>query len=1055
MACRCVSRSVPVRWRHSTVGQLQRGLWLCLGIFAAALAALPVEAQEDAPIDFQSQIRPLLSDRCYRCHGPNDQSREAGLRLDHKPSAFGALESGATAIVPGDVGKSELVARIESADADEHMPPPDSGKKLTPDEVQLLKRWIASGAEWQEHWAFAPPVRPALPDVKNMTWPAGAIDRFVLARLEAERLSPSAPADKQALLRRVTFDLTGLPPTLEELDAFLQDDSPEAYEKVVDRLLASPRYGEHMGRFWLDAARYGDTHGLHLDNYREMWPYRDWVVKAFNENKPYDIFTVEQLAGDLLEGATPEQQVATGFNRCHVTTNEGGSIAAEVDMRNVVDRVVTTATVFMGMTFECTRCHDHKYDPFTRRDFYSMYAFFNSLEGNPMDGNAAQHAPVLRVASPEQVERLAAIDARFAEIEKLLAADSPEADAAQTAWEAEVRADQPTQWTVAEASAASASGGATLKKLDDGSYLAEGANPDKEVYEFTIKLTAGDRTAVRLEGLIDPSLTAGGAGRSSNSNVVLSEFEAQVAPPDKPDAFTDVKFTAAWADHEQTNGDFKIANAIDGKVETGWAIAGHEKKENRTAVFVAEAPFGAVDGLLRVRLRHESIYSQHQFGRVRLALTDAQNPLPKKQSLPAAILQTVNIEAPQRTAEQAAALRSYYRSQHNLPGPLAALVKEKQELQKERGEVEKAQGTTLVSKEMGSPKKSFILKRGEYDQPGEEVGRATPLILPPLPEGAPLNRLGLAQWLTSPEHPLMARVAVNRFWQQLFGTGIVKTSEDFGSQGDPPTHPRLLDWLAVEFRESGWNIKGLMKQMVMSSTYRQTSQITPEALARDPNNRLLARGPRFRLDAEMLRDQALAVSGLLVNKLGGPSVKPPQPDGLWFAVGYTGSNTSRFKQDQGPDKVYRRTVYTFFKRTAPPPEMGTFDAPSRESCAVRRERTNTPLQMLLLMNDPQYVEAARALAERVIASAGEKPEDRAALMFRLCTARRPAADELAELLAFYTATREDFAAAEADAAKLVAVGETPPQADMQKQDLAAWTMVANLTLCLDEVVTKN
>jgi hypothetical protein len=715
--------------------------------------------------------------------------------------------------VPGKAVQSELIARITTADAAEIMPPIKTGKKLTTEQIGLLRRWVEQGANWTEHWAFIPPVRPALPAVRDTAWPREPIDRFILARLEREQLQPSSEADRLTLLRRVTLDLTGLPPTLAEVDAFLADTSPQAYERAVDRLLRSPRYGEHMARYWLDAARFGDTHGLHLDNYREMWPYRDWVIKAFNDNKPFDQFLVEQLAGDLLPGATVDQQVATGYNRCHVSTSEGGSIEEEVYVRNVVDQVDTNGTVLLGLTTGCCRCHDHKFDPLTMKDYYALFAFFNSIDGPALDGNAARPAPVLRLASAEALRALEAAEARAAGFRR----------------------------------SAAAAGGPALLPL-------------------------------------------------------LGKFDE--------------------AKHERD----RLDNAIP---------------------------------------------------------------------------------------------------------------------------------ATLVFKERAQPRPAYLLKRGEYDQRGAEVGRATPAFLPPLPSDAPRNRLGLAHWLVAPEHPLTARVAVNRLWQQVFGTGIVKTAEDFGSQGEPPSHPRLLDWLAVQFIDDGWNVKKMMKRIVTSATYRQSTKVTADRLAKDPGNRLLSHGPRFRLDAETLRDQALAIGGLLVEHVGGPSVKPPQPAGLWEAVGYTGSNTVRFTADTGRDKVHRRSLYTFWKRTAPPPQMTAFDAPSREACTVRRERTNTPLQALLLLNEPQYVEAARALAERVLHGTAVTPEARLTYLFRLATARKPDSKELGELLAAYRDYRAEYGRDSRAAAVLTAVGETKPDPKLDPTELAAWTMIANTVLNLDEVLNKG
>jgi mono/diheme cytochrome c family protein len=796
-----------------------RNFWLSLAVALLASAALNAD---EAKLNFGRDIQPILADNCFACHGPDVHQRKAKLRLDTRTGALAELRSGGHAIVPGKPDESVLLERITDDNPARHMPPKKSGKNLTPAQIDLLRRWIAEGATYTTHWAFVPPMRHALPKVRSHAqWARNPIDAFILARLEREGLQPSPEADRTTLIRRVTLDLTGLPPTPAEVDAFLADTSPNAYEEVVDRLLKSPRYGEHMARFWLDAARYGDTHGLHLDNYREMWPYRDWVIKAFNDNKPYDQFLTEQLAGDLLPDATLDQIVATGFNRCHVTTSEGGSIEEEVYVRNVVDRVDTTGTVFLGLTVGCSRCHDHKFDPIKTKEYYQFFAFFNSLDGPALDGNAARPAPTVSTPTAEQKKDLERVQQKI--------------------------------------------------------------------------------TALRKQ---------------------INEEAAQ---------------------------------ALHTKAYTGIA-----------------------------------------------------------QMLP----------------------------------QIAAL-------EKKRKQIEKGIPATLVFKERATPKPAYILKRGEYDQRGEQVGRDTPRFLPPLPEKAPRNRLGLAQWLLAPDHPLTARVEVNRLWLQCFGIGLVKTAEDFGTQGESPSHPELLDWLAVQFRTDGWDIQKMMKRIVMSATYRQTSRVTKDRLAKDPENRLLSRGPRFRLDAEMLRDQALFVSGLLVDKLGGPSVKPPQPAGLWEAVGYTGSNTKDFKPDQGHEKVHRRSMYTFWKRTAPPPQMNTFDAPSRESCLVRRERTNTPLQALLLMNEPQFIEAARTLAERTIKQGGATSEARLVFMFRLTTARRPDAKELQELLAAYKDHLAAYTRDESKARQLISVGELKPDAKLKASEVAAWTMIANLLLNLDEVINKG
>lgn len=1007
------------------------------------MAAPLVTRADQPPVDFDRQIKPILADKCFACHGPDEESREAGLRFDTKEGAFAETESGGRAIVPGDLQASLLVQRITTDDESEVMPPEDFEKKLTADEIRLLKAWVQQGAPWTGHWAYRTPQRPPLPpDSPQAT---NAIDRFILARLKKENLEPSPPADKITLLRRVTFDLTGLPPTPEEVAAFLADSSPEAYERVVDRLLESPRYGEHRARYWLDAARYGDTHGLHLDNYREMWLYRDWVVRAFNDNKPYDQFIIEQLAGDLLPNPTVDQLIATGFNRSHVTTNEGGSIVEEVYVRNVVDRVVTFGTVFMGMTFDCSRCHDHKYDPFTMKDFYSLFAYFNSLDGSPMDKNIKDPPPVIRVMQPDQQRELEQVRKELkelrAKLRRSLAAyqyEEPRAAAepkpvevvwiedalppganAQGGWQF-VTAPQPV-FSGEKASTRTATGLSQhfFDKASEPLVIEEGdilfayvyLDPDNPPQEIMLQWNDGswEHRAYWGKNLIG----WGGNGTASRYRM-----------GDLPEAGTWVRLEIAA----------EVVGLKPGSKVNGWA-------------------FTQFDGTVfwdRAGVERQSGY--RSFTRW---LKDQRKR--KGKGLPKPIENAVQAEPEKLKPDQEKKLREYFiefvlADSRPLFDPLHTRLKE---LEARADAIEKAAPTTLIFREKSPPKPSFVLNRGEYDQPREEVTRRTPLSLPPMPKDAPNNRLGLAQWLVAPEHPLTSRVAVNFYWQQLFGTGLVKTSEDFGVQGERPSHPELLDWLAVEFRESGWDVKRLIKLMVMSSTYRQSSRVREDLLKRDPDNRLLARGPRFRLDAEMLRDQALAVSGLLVERMGGPSVKPPQPDGLWYAVGYTGSNTVRFQADKGPDKVHRRTLYTFIKRTAPPPQLSTFDAPSRESACVRRERTNTPLQALLLMNDPQYVEAARALATRSMHEAGPAPQAIAAAMFQRATCRPPHADEVANMVSLYEAQRAHYQKESEAAGKLLAVGEFPLDPKLDRAQLAAWTIVANMILNLDEVVTKN
>ncbi|WP_198421764.1 DUF1553 domain-containing protein [Lacipirellula parvula] len=995
-------------------------------------------------LQFNRDIRPILSDKCFACHGPEAASREGGFRLDLRESAVGEADSGSIPVVPDQPDASELIARITSDDESLRMPPADSHKTLTPEEVDTLRRWIAQGAEWQQHWSFTAPVRPDLPAVEHENWPRGPIDRFIVARLEQEQLAPVAEADRTTLLRRVTLDLTGLPPTPAEVDAFLADNRPDAYERAVDKLLASPRYGEHMARFWLDAARYGDTHGLHLDNYREMWPYRDWVVQAFNRNLPFDDFIVEQLAGDLLPNATDDQLIASGFNRCHVSTNEGGVIPEEVYVTAVIDRVDTFGTVMLGLTVGCTRCHDHKYDPLTQGDFYSLFAYFNSLDGNEMDGNREDPAPVIRAPLPEQTARLAELDKQIAAAEAKLAADWPELDEQQVEWERQFAADEPKVESVggsntepAAAAPNQATEGKTYLAISDWYTVGPFSDPERYLkskkhgpegkpvkLDRKFKLATGAeigwvRKPEWVDGVVYNDLPGDPAANFLYRSITVGkpqQLEISLGSDDGVRVYLNGKLLlkrddprAAAADQEKLTLKLK-------------------KGENQLLVKILN--FGAQSGFYFA------------------AKTD--QPI-----MPPDVLAAATKPAGERSEQEAGLVRQFFRNTAAKSPELDQLRTQLGAARSERTEVDRNVATTLVFKEMATPKPAYILNRGEYDQHGAEVSRRTPTMLPPMDAAAANNRLGLAQWVVARENPLAARVAVNRFWQQFFGVGLVKTSNDFGAQGEPPSHPELLDFLAVDFIDSGWDVKRLVRELVTSAAYRQTSHVDPELYRRDPENRLLARGARFRLDAEMLRDQALFTSGLLVEQMGGPSVKPPQPAGLWEAVGYSGSNTVNFVADEGKEKVHRRTLYTFIKRTAPPPEMNTFDAPSRESCIVRRERTNTPLQALLLLNDPQYVEAARGLAERTLSEGGDSIERRARFLFHTAACRQPSIDELANLVEAYQQELANYRADGAAAEALLAAGGAPADAAVDRAELAAWTMAANVVLNLDEVVTRN
>jgi len=1040
-----------------------------------------------AAVDYLRDIRPILSNSCYACHGPDEASRMADLRLDRLDSTLDKAPSGRMPVVPGDPEKSEIIRRITSGDPDEVMPPVDSGKKLSADQVALVRRWIEQGASWKEHWAFVRPRRSILPKVSNPEWPRNAIDYFILARLDQQGWKPSPAAAKEILIRRVTFDLTGLPPTLAEVDAFLVDDTPDAYERVVDRLLRSPHYGEHMARFWLDAARYGDTHGLHLDNYREMWPYRDWVVKSFNENLPYDKFTIEQLAGDLLPEPTLEQHVATGFCRAHVTTNEGGSIEEEVYMRNVVDRVSTVGTVFLGLTLGCAGCHDHKFDPVTQKEFYQLFAFFNSLDGPALDGNVKDPAPVVSVASEEQATTLKKLRKKIEALREKRSARYSDEDAEYAKWLLE-RNQQPQTGEfdselhmgaglvvhcdfednrhrrvenhanpsapgqlVGAAHSVDGRAGAGIE-FAAGSYVDLGNVADfndDQAFSFGAWVRAANGSNSAVLAKTDPSKLFRGYELSVQDGHVTAQFSRR-KPGYLIKATTKDKLvrTDEWHHILVTYDGSKRASGVviyvdgDSKPVDIWSDALKYKGGIRNS-----------QPLLLGRRDPEHDFAGGRIDDVRVyqrRLTDAEV---RAVFLEANFASLKGAQEDRWTENQHEAFRHFYLLQHD-----PAFDKHTADLDVLLNQLRHEESTvpsTLVFRERRTPRDAYVLIRGQYDQRGERVERATPVSLPPMNGELSRDRLGFAHWLLAADHPLTSRVAVNRIWQQVFGVGLVETSEDFGNQGGLPSHPELLDWLAVEFRESGWDVKALLKLIIMSRTYAQSSYTSPTLLHADSKNRMLARGPRFRLDAEMLRDQALQASGLLVPKLGGPSVKPPQPAGLWEAVGFSSSNTMEFVADTEPDKICRRSLYTFLKRTAPPPEMSTFDAPSREAPCTRRERTNTPLQALLLLNDPQYVEAARALAARIMLVDLPTASARAAFAYRTCTARTANQATIDELVQLYEDQLARYQQDEHAARQLVATKLKESDGELDVSRLAAWTVVANLILNLDEVITKN
>ncbi|QDT56432.1 Planctomycete cytochrome C [Caulifigura coniformis] len=1012
-------------------------------------------------LDFNRDVRTILSDKCFACHGPDEAARQAGLRLDVRESALKPTESGAIAIVPENVDASVLVKRIFSTDPAEVMPPADSNRQLSESEKATLKRWIAEGANFAEHWSFVAPTRQPVPATKDLSWPKNDLDRFILARLESEGLRPSPEASREMLIRRVTFDLTGLPPRLEEIDAFLADQSPDAYQKVVDRLLASPQFGERMALDWLDAARYADTHGYHIDSARDMTKWREYVINAFNHNKPFDQFIVEQMAGDLLPHATVEQKIASGFNRNHMINFEGGAIPDEYHNAYIVDRVNTFGTVFLGLTVGCAQCHDHKYDPLSQKEYYGLYAFFHNVPEKGLDGKDGNAAPVIALPTKEQSEKLELIRSRIAKREASLNEPDAELDDAQAKWEQTFAAGGP-KWSLVPAQGEAAAtlvsnGGAQVVAQEDGSWRFTGENPQQDAYTFEFDGPGNAVTGVRLEVLPDDDLNDKGPGRSSNGNIVMTDVRCTVRSGS--DAAVPISFRSASSDFSQK--EFPASKAIDGDPKSGWAIYPEVGSPHSIALEFEEPLKSA--GRVEIVFEFHSPFTQHQPGRVRLSLTDSAAvhdlaSIPRPTRL---ILQKAPAE---RTEADKAALRNYYRSE--VSPSLRSVGQELARLRDESARIEKAIPTAMVMAEMPKPRDTFVLMRGEYDKKGERVSAKTPAALPPLADGLPENRLGLARWLVAAEQPLTPRVTVNRYWQMFFGTGLVETADDFGSQGAKPTHPELLDWLAWEFTHGSesnpnrvpWDVKAFIREIVTSATYRQTSAVTPELLAKDPANRLLGRGPRFRLQAEFIRDQALAVSRLLSDRIGGESVSPYQPAGLWEEL-MSREDGDRFTaqkyvQSHGSD-LYRRTMYTFWKRTCPPPTLATFDAPDRETCTVRRARTNTPLQALVLLNDPTYIEASRKLAERILTEGGETADSKIDFLFRLATARRPSDREHAILMALLRDQEQKYREDPKAAEQLLGVGESPRNTTLPADQVAAWTTMSSAVLNLDEAVTRN
>ena len=1057
--------------------------WFCgmaSGLVLGAGTAAWAQSPEQPAVEFDRDIRPLLTDRCYACHGPDEAARTTELRFDTKEGAFADL-GGYRAIVPGDPDRSEMFKRITAGEEALRMPPAYSGLELNEKEIGLIRLWIEQGARWQRHWSFIPPERPPLPEVAGEGWTRNPIDFFVLDRLRREQLTPSAPAAKTVLIRRVTLDLTGLPPTPDEVDAFLADDSPRAYEKVVDRLLRSPRYGEHMALAWLDAARYADSNGYQTDGERTMWRWRDWVIEAFNANMPFDRFTVEQLAGDMLPQPTLEQRIATGFNRNHRGNGEGGIIADEFAVEYVVDRVETTATVWLGLTLGCARCHDHKYDPFSQKEFYRTFAYFNNIPERGKVYKYGNSPPMIKAPTRRQQQQLADLQEKLERAGQDFEALEPELDRAQQQWEATFGKRRPLHWSIAEGLL--------------GHFPLDG-----KARGWRRPLPASAKGTKAKSGFKDgrPGFTRGKIGQAGS-------FDGQrfIDAGDLGNfGFYDRFSLGAWIYPEGEQGGAILSRTLELEKEKGYRVALLEGKVHVNLVVrwlddsirvetertlapnrwhhvmvtydgsrTSEAIRIYVDGKpekfkvlvddLNLTFKNEEPFRigsgggpgsrfQGLIDEVRVYDRALPPDEVKVVATPTSINDIVRKPPDRRSRTETDKLRAYFLQKH-APKPVRRAHHRILGLEKQKAALLETVPTTMVMQEREEPRETFMLLRGAYDQPGEKVDPGVPEVLSGGGNGKIRNRLDLARWLVHPRNPLTPRVVVNRYWQRLFGQGLVRTVEDFGSQGERPTHPALLDWLASEFVSSGWDLKALQKTLVMSATYRQSSRAAPELLAKDPENLLLARGPRQRLSAQAIRDQALFVGGLLVEKLGGPSVKPYQPAGLWEEL----AGDIAYNQSTGED-LYRRSLYTFWKRTIAPPSMLNFDAAAREMCTVHVSRTNTPLQALNLMNDVTFVEAARGLAQRVLAEPQSRSHsDRIALAFRLATARPPTAEEGRILLESLEAHLATFSSNRKAAKELLGTGESPVPKGLDPREVAAYTAVASLILNLDETITKE
>jgi len=1163
------------------IGGLLLVPWVCIvPLCSSSAASARVENASgtgSAKIDFNHDIRPILSENCYKCHGPDGNERKARLRFDLRDEALKPAKSGERAIVTGSPEKSQLVVRITAADPDDRMPPLKSGKKLTQRQIDLLRRWVEQGAPYAMHWAYARPVRPAQPLVKNTKWPKNPIDFFILARLEREQLKPSAEADRYSLIRRASLDLTGLPPTLEEVDQFIRDRTPGAYEKLVDRLLEKEAFGEHWARMWLDLVRYADSAGYADDPPRTIWAFRDYVIRSFNRNKPFDEFTIEQIAGDLLPDPTEEQLTATACHRNTMTNNEGGTNDEEFRNAAVVDRVNTTMAVWMATSMACAQCHSHKYDPITQQEYFRFFALFNNTE----DADRPDENPVLKFYTAAEKEKRANWEEESSQLQKKLRTPTPELIASQVKWEKQF--PLAVEWQPLKPSLMKSKNGAVLSAQDDGAVLAA-PGQKSDLYTLELSLPTKRVTSLRLEALPHESLPNRGPGNSTNGGFVVSRIMATLVPPatnrtigryvrvelpgkekflslaevqvfsgaenialrghasqsstaydgrarraidgntdgdyekakstthtessenpwweldlktaqpldqivlwnrtdsdlhtrlsgflvsaldekreivwektvkDPPnpsaefrlDGSSPVRFVAAYADVAQEDFEPKSLFLDKAAKKKGWAMAPGDGKAHSLILLPEKSVDAAQGSKLRVAIEQISDPEQQTLGCFRVAVSDDERT-PEYTRTPVSVIAALRLKAEERSENQRRELTEYYL------GNIAPELKKEQErfAELKRHLAEMKPNTVPVMHELVGKKrrKTHIQFRCNFLALVEEVTEGVPAVFQPAQDQAPRNRFELARWLMDKDNPLTARVIANRFWEQIFGVGIVRTSEEFGSQGELPTHPELLDWLATELVERKWNIKEFLKLLVTSAAYRQSSRVPPGLEERDPNNSLLARGPRFRMPAEVVRDQALFVSGLLSRKMYGPSVRPPRPSlGLSAAFG----SSLDWKTSEGEDR-YRRGLYIEWRRTSPYPSMSAFDAPNREVCTLSRPRSNTPLQALVTLNDPVYIEAAQALARRIASSSGSSA-DKARYGFRLCLARPPESNELHQLLSLYESAQNDYAK-EPEKAKSLATDPLGPSPDGSNNvDLAAWTTVANVLLNLDETLMRR